>query len=324
MKITPNYQNSAFIVPGAVLEHLEESRKSDLKVLLYILGTAEFSVTTAAETLKMTEEEFISSIHFWEENDIITAKILSKSKLPKSKSTRISNNNNVIPSKQRKKLSASSLPSYTTEETARFLENNKETATLIDTCEHILGKIFSTAETNIIIGMLDHLSLSSDYIMLLCAHAANHGKKSVRYIEKLAINFSDRDIFTYAELEEELARIEISEGAMVSVRKLFGIGKRAFTPKEREMIYNWCAVWHFNENIIQKAYEITVNNTNEASIPYANAVLENWFNSGLTTLEEINASLIEHKKNKDSDSNDMTSFDTDDFFEAALKRSYGE
>ena len=57
---------------------------------------------------------------------------------------------------------------------------------------------------------------------------------------------------------------------------------------------------------------------------YANAVMENWYKSGLTTLEAVDESLDARKAEKKSADakNPVSSFDTDDFFEAALKRSY--
>ena len=78
------------------------------------------------------------------------------------------------------------------------------------------------------------------------------------------------------------------------------------------------------------SYEVTVNATGEASMPYANSVLESWINSGFSTLDEIKKSEEEYKKSakpkgkKQQESPAESSFATDDFFEAALRRSYGD
>lgn len=321
MKVTPEYKQSAFIVPSSALEYLTEADGSFLAVLLYVLSKGEFTVTSAADELGIDEHDFIAALNFWEGKGVISA-CSGKSAAKTKKSSKTEKETEETKSKTAR---ASVLPTYTTEETARFLESNKTTAEIIDTCENIIGKIFTTSETNIVIGMLDHLALSGDYILLLFAHAAKIGKKSLRYIEKLAISFADRDITEYAELEEELANIELCSTTQKHVRSIFGIGRRAFTDKEQKFVYNWSVKFGYGKDVITRAYEVTVNNTGDASMNYANAVLENWHKAGLTTLEQVDESLAaKAKESKGGSDTTKSSFDTDDFFEAALKRSYGK
>ena len=76
-------------------------------------------------------------------------------------------------------------------------------------------------------------------------------------------------------------------------------------------------------DVIEHAYELTVNATNKASMAYADKILENWFKSGINTVEKAKESEIEYKKTKQNDNQPKaSSFDDDEFFEAALKRSY--
>ena len=82
----------------------------------------------------------------------------------------------------------------------------------------------------------------------------------------------------------------------------------------------WTDKYNFTRDVIEKAYEITVSKTNESSMHYANAILENWYASGLRTVEEIEAA--EKERSKSAAVPQGTSFSTDSFFEAALKRSY--
>ena len=335
MKIAPNYQSSAFIVPASVLDRLADADRDTLACLLYVLANPDFSISSASAKLDIDEADFITALRFWEEAGVIETKSRGKCKAKTNDDTKTKKK--ASPEKgssAAKHRMQSRLPSYTTEEVARFLEQNASTAELIDTCENILGKIFTTAETQIVIGLLDHLSLSEDYIMLLFAHAVKIDKKSVRYIEKMALGFVDRDITKYSELEAELASAEAVESSIHHVRSLFGLGARALTAKEKSMIRDWCVTWGFSDEIITKAYEITANATGEASLSYANAILENWHNAGLRTTEEIDAYSAEFEKKKKPGKNTKkkgssatpfeSSFDTDDFFEAALRRSYDE
>ena len=331
MKVTPHYGDSAITLPGSIAEHLTPPNSGNLAVLIYTVANDEFTVSGASEALGISEDEVLAALRFWEKEGIISTEILpvrnkSNSKAPAKKTE----DGKKTAKKKRGKLSAT-LPPYTSGETAEFIENRGGMAFLIDSCEQIIGKIFSTAEVSIIVGLMDHLSLSTDYILLLFAHAAKLGKNSVRYVERLAIDLSDRDVTEYTALSEELSALELTESTSTFVRKLYGLGRRSLTEKERGMIRNWCSDWSFANDAIERAYEITVNNTGEASLPYTNAILERWHGEGLTTLAEIDAYLEKNKNEKPSKKGkkksaeeSASSFDTDDFFEAALKRSYGE
>lgn len=324
VKISAEYKRSAFAVPGSVTEYLKDADGLELSVLLYVLAKGEFSLTEAAEHLGTDEHEFINAVNAWEKRGVLVSERTPSKKKDKTKSsqTRASVENEIPEVKKTKRTSQ--LPSYSSAETAAFLESNKRSAAIIDSCENIIGKIFTTAETNIVIGMLDHLCLSGDYILLLFAFAANSGKKSLRYIEKMALSFFDRGITEYSELEKALDDLAKSTDIAKTVRRLFGIGKRTLTEKEEKFIHNWSVKFGFGEDVITRAYEITVNNTGDASMDYANAVMENWYSANLTTLEQIDESIEKRKADKKSADSKAggSSFDTDDFFEAALRRSY--
>lgn len=332
MKISAEFKRSAFAVPGSVLEYLRDADSLELSVLLYALAKGDFNLTDAAEELGTDESEFMNAVNTWEHRGVlfIERKSTKKQRSEKIDSIGASSSKKNVASKKeavstppKKAVKRTShLPGYTTEETADFLEKNKATAEIIDSCENIIGKIFTSAEINIIVGMLDHLSLSGDYILLLFAHAASIGKKTVRYIEQMAIGFFDRGITEYAELEAELSSLKKASELESRVRAVFGMGKRALTSKEEKFIRSWSTKLGYGEDIIKRAYEITVNNTNEPSMDYANAILENWYKANLKTLEEIDASIAARNAEKKKESSDNSSFDTDDFFEAALKRSY--
>ena len=121
------------------------------------------------------------------------------------------------------------------------------------------------------------------------------------------------------DLEEELKRREASADAETKIRSLFGVGERAFTTKEKRFISVWINDMSFSIEIIEKAYEVTADATGKGSFAYANSVLERWNAAGLRTLDQIEASY----KKSGSESPATGSFDTDSFFEAAVRRSLG-
>lgn len=221
-----------------------------------------------------------------------------------------------------KKLERSAeLPNYTSAELSKILEERNETATLINECNNILGKVLNVHEINVLIGLLDYLGLDCEYIMMLLTYCVNNGKKTVHYAEKTAFALYDAGITTAAELSEELRRRDLVASMQGRIRTLFGLGERAFTTKEKKFISAWVGEMGYSIEVIEKAYEVTADATGNASLPYANSVLERWFKEGHRTLEDIEMS---YKKNAEGKGAGESSFDTDDFFEAAIKRALGD
>lgn len=212
------------------------------------------------------------------------------------------------------------LPKYTSDQLADILEERRETAMLIDECQNIMGKVFNVKEINVVIGLLDYLELDCEYIMMLFAYCVSIGKKTLHYAEKTAFALYDSGITTGAQLSEELKRRENSSAVEGKIRAMFGIGERAFTSKEKKFISSWINDMEYSVEIIQKAYEVTADATGKGSFAYANAVLERWNAEGLRTVEAIEASYA----NKGEEAPTTGSFDTDSFFEAAVRRSLGE
>lgn len=356
MKIIPCYKNKIISLPAeTVLPELSTATREELAVLIAITASPEFDVSELSAKLNITESTLISAVSTWTRKGAVSVlestenhtagekKSISKDNTEEKKTPVIISaaakasvekasientpdiavqpaiNNNV---KKVSALRTTSLPHYSTDETASYLERNPSFTSLLDSCQMILGKVFNTAEATIIIGMVDHLSLSPEYIMLLFAHAKNMGKDSIRYIEKMALSLFDRGILTYAELIEEVSAKEAAAEMETYVRKLFGLGRRALIDSEREMIDRWTNEFKMSREMISKAYEITVSKTNEASFPYMNAIIENWHKAGYGTVDEVLSAEEAYKRDKESKDASRSSFTTDEFYEAALKRSY--
>lgn len=327
MKIKPIIDGTCIIVPAApVMEKLSDAGGTRLKVLLYILANTEFDPEVAAETLNITVKSFNHSIDYWQK----AGAILCEDGQPdiKAKKTTLTKTvtdvaENVTVERPRAVARASQLPRYNSDEVAAFLESNN-VGDLLVTCQQYMGKMFNVSETEIVVGLLDFLKLEPEYILLLFAHCEKMNKKSLRYVEKLAIGLFDDGILGYEELDSHLRAIEAAAEMDKPLRKLFGIGRRALLKKEKEAFENWIGRWKIPMAMIERAYEVTVENTGNASIPYCNAVLERWNASGLKTVEDVERAMEEYRHDKGGLKDKKGSFETDDFFEAALMRSYSE
>jgi len=325
MKIIPLYANQVIVIPGnEVLRKLSTATREELAVLLAVMAESEFKPEELAVQLNITLKALTDAISVWQRCGVLSVADEDSQTIPQSAAVSAAKTDVSEKTKihQKNVKARKELPHYSSADAADYLEQHTEVKNLVDCCQNISGEMFSTAETEIIIGMHDYLALSPDYIMLLFAHAHKSGKRSVRYVESLAIRFFDEGVLSYHELEERLKTVEKLDTVEGFVRGLFGLKTRALTAKEKGMVEKWVLVMHWEKEIIKRAYDITVDNTGKPSLPYANAILENWYQAGLKTLAEIDTAIDEYKKMHESTLDNGGSFDTDDFFEAALRRSY--
>ena len=332
MKVHFKYGDSVINLPAkAVSEHLSDATREELCVLLALAANPSADAEDICSELGIDNDEFMKALSFWRGSGAVSVTLSDGEKLPsnRKKSDKakkdtadlaVSEKKTVTVTKKQP-LQSTGIPAYTTAQLADILEDDPSLGEYVENCQQIMGKMFSSAESSALIGIVDYLGISTDYVALLCAFAVSHGKKSGRYVEKMAIGLYDDGITTYGELEAHLKKLNKVEDMIPEIRKMFGIGDRALTTKEKKFIESWCTEMELSFELIGKAYEITVSNTGKAALPYCNSILESWNAAGYKTVAEVDAAAADYKKKRSSASEG--SFDVDEFFEAALKRSYG-
>ncbi len=338
MKINPNFDEGIVNLPAQCVNAVCGAGECELRVLILAMADCRsFDVKQAAKKLGINEDAVISALEFWKSCGALKFRSPSKKDTDADKpaegqaaasvGAEPDGGDENMPDRPKRGIrSAAQLPKYTSGQITSLVDGDSEMRMMIDYCQQSLGKMFNTAEVEILVGLADFLTLDKKYVMLLVSYCAKNGKKSLRYIEKLAIDLFDKGVMTYPELEEHLRYMELAGQSEQSMRKLFGIGRRALTKKETDAFLVWCGKYEYPMSIIERAYEITVDNTGGVSIPYTGAILERWYTSGYKTTEDIDRATEEYRHNKENATvgKGSGSFDTDDFFEAALKRSYGE
>ena len=311
-----NFGNGLTVLPTSVIGYVDKAKKFDIKVLMLIASSDRFRMgkyeQLIAQELNCEITDVQNSISFWNGTGIISltdgvesVKAVEKNEL------------SIVP----KRAKVTELPQYTSAELNSLLKKHNNIVGLIDECQNVLGKIFTAADIKVLMGFVDYLGLDNDYILVLMHFAARNDMKSLRYIEKIAISCID-DGFTDAKvLQEALYAREEKAQIENKIKNIFGLGSRKLTSKEQKQINAWVTTYNYDIGVIEKAYEITVTATNKPSIHYANAILEKWFAEGVKNIEDVENLIAAREQEKATEG---SSFDVDDFFAAALKRSYSE
>ncbi len=323
MKIKLNYNDKILNVPAeAVLNDLSDMTAEELRVLLYLCaepgfrGDTESGKAYAIKTLDMQWAEIEHALSSLTARGVITSGL-----------------EGVAEHEQKPKKAKASVKAdctlYSKDETAGIIERNNDLHRIIHIdVPRIIGKAVGQNETMILVSLYDYLRLSAESIVKIIEYCCEKGSPSFRIIERTAYSMFDNNITTPDEIDAFIEHEKQMNSKIGQIRNLFGLGTRALVTKEKNYISAWFDTYGYDMDIIERAYELTINSINKPSFDYINSILKRWFEKGVKTQEDIdNDQLLtkpavsdRHKKNRKK----AESFDADEFVEAAIKRSYSE
>ena len=305
MKISIKYMGSIINLPLGITEHLRDAGEAELKVILGISAFSNYfndfdsAIPLLCEKLELDLCEVTKSLEYWAAAGILEIDGVSLSA-------------NTVSTVASKKNEA---PSYTGEQVRRLVDSNPDFKNLADCAQGVLEKDFTPNDYNSLLQLKTYYKFSDEYILMLLAYCQENDTASWAYIRKVSKSLYDEGVDTYEKLEEHFKARRNKRSLEYKVRKLFGVGMREFTKKERTYFDTWVEL-KYSYELIKLAYEISVDNGKGANWSYTAKILENWHVSGVKTVEDAENTIAKNK-----DRLNASSFDTDDFFEAALKRS---
>lgn len=338
MKLSFQYGTNVLTLPAKALEQLNTASPTELRVLLRLaacVGVGEISTAALAASLGIDEASVKGAIDFWRGAGILSTDTSSTDASvcdasvsdeavggePTAPSVQV-NARTGIDGRRVTTVQTDEMPHYTGEEITRIFTENAQLSGMIDECQNILGKLFNPTEVNKLLALTEYYRLDFEYVVLLCYHCKKIGKASVPYVDKLAKSLWQEGIVTTEALEEKLALLSAAADLGSTFRQLSGAGKRSFTEREQKFFTQWTK-WQVTPELLKLAYEVTVDNTGAPSMPYINKVLSNWQEAGYRTPVEVVAAMEAYKQKKEAKAkgDSFSSFDTDEFFEAALNRT---
>lgn len=270
-----------------------------LKIYIYMLyeynkNGAVSSMEKLAKRLHIGIDVIDAAMDYWSTNGLMNiedgaVKFLQDSGAGKMPNVSASAAKSKSSADKPKRLREDLRMSYAPGEIARAMEVNPELSDLFSGAESALGKTLSSSDVEMIYSFYDWLGLPVEVIIMLLGFCAKIGKRTKRYMETVAIDWSDRGINTYEAAEAHIKKLESVHSNENEVRRILGISERAFTQTEKKYIEKWCASPQFNSDLIMQAYDRTVQNTGKLSYSYMNKILESWSAEGLDTIDKINS-----------------------------------
>ncbi len=307
------YKNSVISLPASAAAELSRADAAELRVLIALARYGFEDAESVASAAGVEGDGLLRAIDFWRGAGVIAAS-------ERVEGISVSVHEGVGTDSNRVTVvSSGDLPHYTGKEIEAIFAQNGEMRDFIDECQRILGKMLSSSEINKLIALVDVYRFSCEYVTLLVGRCAEIGKGSVPYILKTGVSLYNGGIVSVEGLEEKIRAEDACRSVEGKLRALLGIGERAFTEREKKFIANFAKL-RIPDDMLELAYNITVDNTSKPSMPYMNKVLTTWREAGYKTADDVRAA-IEAYKQKKSGVVGASSFDKDEFFEAALRRS---
>ncbi len=149
--------------------------------------------------------------------------------------------------------------------------------------EIYLGKPLSVTDLESIFYISDQLCFSPDLMDYLIEYCVDRGKKSIRYIERVAISWYEKGIST---VEEAKAESRSFTENVYPVMRAFGLSGRNPGPSELDFIENWNRMG-LGTGLIIEACSRTLLAINQPSFRYANRILEEWKRQGVRSIEDV-------------------------------------
>lgn len=307
---------SVFAVPNAVVDnYIKLANESSVKVLLYVLRNSNqtLSSATIASALNITENQVEEAFVFWENANIFPKTASFDNKIEKSVISEPT-----VQSVPQKKSVRQERADYNINpsEIAERLEASEDIKCLFMMSEQAFARPLTHTEQRGLIWIHDYLGLSTEVILMLTAFCISSEKGNIKYIETVAADWTDREINTLELAQSEIKRLEESQGYNSKIMKIFGMNRKP-TSKQQTFIDDWKEKGYSIE-LIEYAYEKTIDAIDKLNFPYINKILENWYSQGLITKAQID----EYKKPEADSQKKEYSFDLDEY--KSLVNNFGD
>ena len=255
---------------------MPEANPTFVKVYLYALMLSSkgeiIESGVIAKKLGLLESDVILAMKYWEEKGLLD-------NTPKSFKTETVSNETQV------------------KEIADEVLNNEELKQMLRISQEVLGKTLSSADAKTLYWIYDNLKLPIEVILVLLEYCVSINKRSMNYIEQVAVSWSDRGITTLEEADRFMREQAEKTNSYSSLKRIFGINSRDFTTIEINYLNTWTSVYNMTEEMVALAYEYCILRTNKLSFPYMDKIIENWFERGIHTIADAEADN-ENFKNK--------------------------
>ena len=251
-----------------------------------------------AEKFSVIESDVVNAWVYWKDRGLVL--LLGNKEKPVVEFLPVKslgdNIKETVPRNKIKQLATK--PTYKPTDVADLMANNKEIEQLVKMAEATMGKILTQNDTQAIVSFYDWMGLPVDVITMLLSY---YKDKPMGYIEKVAIDWSEKEIDTIEKVDKYMSRHKDYSKIM----GYYGVDRKP-TEKEEKLIRIWLDEYKTPFELIKEACQRTIEKTNGPAVGYTNGILKNWYENGINSIEAVEQmdkqfnSKIENNENNKS------------------------
>lgn len=305
-------------------EFMPQANGEFVKVYIYLLRVLSneppsFGLEQMADHLLCTERDICRALKYWEKEQLMTLEFSSDKKLsgiimhmPDSapaaaaeapspaarKSPAVPSPSPVPPAAE---ISAAqerperTAPGSLTPDRVKELKQDEDIVQLLYITEQYLGKTLTPTEMQTILYIYDELKMPIELMEYLIEYCVSHNHKSVRYMETVALAWTEAGIRTVQMAKDANSRYTREYYAIL---KAMGITGRNPVENEIQYMNTWLKEYGFDLTIISEACSRTVLQTGQSSFQYTEKILAGWKKKKVRNLDDIKVLDQEHLKRK--------------------------
>ncbi len=284
LQFTQNIQDSLTIISNDFIDrYMLKADGEFVKIYLLLLRLVNQGAYTGpdqlADMLEITQKDVMRALNYWEKAGLISPQDSPKKEenLPAS-TQKISP---VLADLPPKKTVPDKSPVTPKDMTDSIVGTDLEQT--IYMAETYIGRPLSQTEITSFYYIDRQLHFPADLLEYLVEYCVTKGKKSIRYMESVAINWYQQNIDTVKKAKEESAAYTQN---VFPVMKAFGISNRNPVSSEVDYIRQWNGLG-FDTDILVEACNRTMIATHQASFPYADRILREWKKQGVKSMKDI-------------------------------------
>lgn len=307
----PRHMTRPLVLPAAVAEDsLQLAGAEQLRVLLWLSRQQlQWDAAACAADLNMPPDECDGCLRFWTEQGIL---------LPASDAGTADD----TPPAAAAKAAAIPRPAAVKpllQEVLAYQKTHPAFSTLVEAASSRLGKPLSHGDTATLLYLLDTVGLPMEVILTEIAYAVSIGKPHMRYIEKMALDWADKELTTLAAVDEHIRYLERCRRAGTRLETMLSL-PRPLTGTQAQTAEKWLEQWQVREEMLQKAADIAREKTGKLNFPYMDRILERWRAEGIDSPDKIPAPVSAPRKKGAAATNPaQSSLDTDGFDQELLR-----
>lgn len=286
-------------VPNTFIDdYMAEANGEYIKVYMYLLRHSgkSISVTMIADALNHTEADVRRAIAYWQKAGVLKAPEKSEGQVKADRELSAAlapdmekEAGEKVPEQGRVghgtmvQGTALTRPHCTEKELSK-LSKDGEFSQLIYIAQKYLNKVFTPTDCEVFAYLYSTLHMSADLLEYLVEYCAQNNHTSVRYVEKVAINWHERKLET---VEAARAYAQSFSKDSFAVMKAFGLTGRSPAEKEYEDMERWFKKYGFTTEIVVEACNRTIEAIHTPSFQYAERILNEWKKAGVKSRSDI-------------------------------------